>query len=214
MMFEELYCFLIEHKQLNVPGVGTFLLERTPAKTDFLNKCVHPPTYNFSFLTQAGNTSKKIFLWLSGAFDISERDAVVRFNDFAFDLKRKLDEGNKVNWKGVGTLEKKNNEIKFSAEESTPIEKPVAAEKVIREHAEHTVLVGEQEITSTEMEALLAPSLTIRRSRWWIVPLIFLIMLIGFLAWYFYENGLDVSSLGNQKKITTGELVSSYHYMF
>lgn len=203
MMFVELYCFLIHHKQLYVPGIGTFLLERKPAKADFLNKCVHAPVYSVSFQTSGNSSSKKIFSWLADALNISDRDAVIRFNEFAFDLKKKIDEGNRIQWKGVGTLGKgQNNEIQFLPEQNiSVVEKPVAAEKIIREHAEHTMLVGEQEMTSTEMEVLLTPVLTIKRSRWWILPLIVGILVLAFLGWYFFENGLDVSSVGNKKKI-------------
>ena len=113
MMFDELYCFLIHDKQLYVPGIGIFLLERKAARTDFLNKCVHPPTYTVSFQSSSQSSSKKIFSWLANALNISDRDAVIQFNEFAFDLKKKIDEGNIIKLKGVGTLEKQIDEIKF-----------------------------------------------------------------------------------------------------
>ena len=151
-MFAELYCFLIQHKQLNVPGIGTFLLEKKPSRIDFVNKLVQPPAYCISFQTSNQASSNKLFSWLASSLSISDRDAVVRFNDFAFELKKKIDEGSIVKWTGVGTLEKKDELIKFLPEKNVAIEKPVPAEKIIREHAEHTMLVGEQEMTSTEME--------------------------------------------------------------
>lgn len=207
-MYAELYCFLISHKELNVPGIGTFLLEKKSARADFLNKCVHPPVYCFSFQTLNNSPSKKLFSWLADALNISDRDAVVRFNDFAFDLKKKIDEGSIVKWKGVGILEKKENQIKFWPEESIAIDRPVTAEKIIRENVEHTMLVGERERTSTEMLD------SIRRSgeqwfhrtekkvfRWWIVALILGILLVGFIGWHFSENGWNVTSVGNQQKI-------------
>ena len=202
-MFEELYCFLIYHKELNVPGIGTFLLERKSARADFLNKCVHAPSYSVSFQNSGQSSLKKIFSWLANALNISDRDAVIQFNEFAFDLKKKIDEGNMIRWKGIGILEKQNNEIKFLPQENIAVEKPVAAEKIIREHAKLTMMVGEQEMTSTEMEELLTPVLTIKKSRWWILPLIIGIIVLIFLGWYFYENGWDVASAGNQQKVKT-----------
>ncbi len=35
MMYAELYQYLIQHKKLPVPGIGTFLLERKPAELIF-----------------------------------------------------------------------------------------------------------------------------------------------------------------------------------
>ena len=211
MMYDELYCFLIQHKHLSVPGIGTFLLQRRPSQADFLNKCIHAPSYTISFRLTEQNPSTKFFSWLAEALNISDRDAVVRFNDFAFDLKKKIEEGNTIKWNGVGALEKQNNGIRFLPEENNSLEKPVAAEKIIREHAKHTMLVGEQEMTSTEMEVLLTPSLRIKRSRWWILPLIVLVLAIGFLGWYFYQNELNVSSLGNQQRICIEKTEAGNH---
>jgi hypothetical protein len=45
-MYEELYRYFIQHKKLAVPGVGTFLLERKPAASDFVNKQIDPPNYS------------------------------------------------------------------------------------------------------------------------------------------------------------------------
>jgi hypothetical protein len=212
-MYAELYSFLIQHKQLHVPGVGTFLLQRKSAQADFLNKCIHAPSYSFSFQTAEQVSSKKIFSWLADALNISDRDAVVRLNDFGFDLKKKLDEGNIVNWKGVGTLEKQNNLVRFLPEENISVETPVTAGKIIREHAKHTVLVGEQEMTSTEMEVFLNPVLKIKSSRWWILPLIIFVLAAGFIVWYFYENGLDVSNSGSRQKINIEKFVSGHQML-
>ena len=198
-MYAELYCFLIRHKELNVPGIGTFLLERKAARADFLNKCIHAPVHSISLLNSNVAASKKVFSWLSRSLNISERDAVIRFNEFAFDLKKKIDEGSIIKWKGVGSLEKIENQINFLPEEVV-IEKPVPAEKVIREHAEHTMLVGEQERTSTEMENWFHRTEK-KVFRWWIVALILVGLLIAFIGWHFYENGWGVTSISNQQKL-------------
>lgn len=202
MMFAELYCFLIYHKQLNVPGIGTFLVDRKPAKLDFLNRCVNPPVYTISFQASSQSTTNKLFSWLADEWNISDRDAVIRFNEFAFDLKKKIDEGNIIEWKGVGTLEKKDNQVNFLPEENSVGEKPVKAEKVIREHAEHTMLVGEWERTSTEMENWFHRTEK-KVFHWWIAALVIGIIVLAFLGWHFFERGLDVSSLGNQQKIVS-----------
>ncbi|MEI9912027.1 MAG: hypothetical protein WDO71_21700 [Bacteroidota bacterium] len=40
-MYQELYAYLILHRQLNVPGIGTFLVERKPAETEFTHKQIN-----------------------------------------------------------------------------------------------------------------------------------------------------------------------------
>ena len=86
-----------------MPGIGTFLLERKPAEIDFINKRMNPPSYTIA-LQPAVSSSKKFYNWLAATLGISEHDAILRFNDFAFDLKNQIVSGAIVNWMGVGTL--------------------------------------------------------------------------------------------------------------
>ncbi len=58
-MYGELYQYLVLHKQLNIPGIGTFLVERKPADIDFVNKVVNPPAYTVALHHGNATTSKK-----------------------------------------------------------------------------------------------------------------------------------------------------------
>ncbi len=202
-MYGELYQYLILHKQLGIPGIGTFLLERKPADIDFVNKVANPPA--FSIALHHGNTapSKKVFNWLASALDIPEGDALIRFNDFAFDTKNRILNGDKLEWNGIGTLSKgMAGEIRFETSlKDVKAGTPVPAVKVIREHAEHTVRVGEQEKTSSEMIEMLAPVEEARKTHWWGIALIVGLLAFIFIALYFSSKGLNTSSAGNQQKL-------------
>ena len=63
---------------------------------------------------------------------------------------------------------------------------PVPAVKVIREHAEHTVRVGEQEKTSSEMIEMLAPVEESGKTHWWGIALIVGLLAFIFIALYFF----------------------------
>ena len=200
-MYGELYQYLVLHKQLNIPGIGTFQVERKPADIDFVGRKVNPPAYTIAL--HHGNTtpSKKVFNWLSDVFNITERDALSRFNDFAFELRDKVMAGDKLQWDGVGTLSKGlAGEIRFDASlKGMTIGEPVPANKVIRENAEHTVRVGEDQKTSTEMIEWLSPAEE-TKSYWWAAALIIGLLAFVFIAWYFSTRGLDTTSTGNQQK--------------
>ena len=210
MMYAELYQYLILHKQLPVPGIGTFLLERKPAQGDFLNKQILAPVYSVPLQQNTSNPSMSFFGWLGSAFGISDRDAVIRFNDFVFDMKRQITGGDTILWHGVGTLSKElTGGIKFADAGVTSLETPVTTEKVIREKSEHMVRVGEDERSSTEMTAVLTKTIS-KKSYWWIPALIIFILTVGFIGWYFYTNGFDVTSTGNTTKLMpSGTEVSS-----
>lgn len=214
MMYVELYQYFVLHKRLNIPGIGTFLLERKPAISDFPNKIILPPSLNIALHHGNATPSKNFFTWLADALKISDRDAVIRFNDFAFELKRKISAGDRVQWDGVGTLSSGlAGEIRFeSALKNTAIEAPVKAEKVIRENAEHTVRVGEDERTSVQMlEWLNQPQA--RKNYWWAWALVVGLLMTMFLGWYFSEHGIKTSSAGNGNTINPSETGTTYQVL-
>lgn len=201
-MYGELYQYLILHKQLNIPGIGTFLLERKPADIDFVNKIANPPAYSVALHHGNSTPSKNVFSWLASSLNISERDALTQFNDFALDIKDRVLTGDKLQWNGIGILSKgMAGEIRFEASlKGMKAGTPVPAIKVIRENAEHTVRVGEQEKTSAEMIELLAPSAE-KKTYLWGIALIAGLLAIFFIALYFSSKGFNTSSAANQQKL-------------
>jgi hypothetical protein len=214
MMYVELYQYFVLHKRLNIPGIGTFLLERKPAVSDFPNKIILPPSMSIALHHGNATPSKNFFTWLADTLKISDRDAVIRFNDFAFELKRKLSAGDRVQWDGVGTLSSGlAGEIRFeSALKNAAIEVPVKAEKVIRENAEHTVRVGEDERTSVQMlEWLNQPQ--VKRNYWWALALVVGLLMTMFLGWYFSEKGIKTSSTGNANALKANDSGTTYQIL-
>ena len=210
MMYEEFYQYFIQHKKLAVPGVGTFLLERKPAVSDFVNKQINPPNYSVALQAAVDPPSIHFFKWLAGALHISDHDAIIRFNDFVFDFKKQINDGSTINWHAVGAISKGlAGEMKFDPAIRPALEKPVAAEKVIREKSEHMVRVGEDQKTSAEMTEMLNLPET-KRSRWWITALVAGLLSLLFIGWYFLEHGIDVSSTANSLKLVPVEASAPY----
>jgi len=121
----------ILNKELHLPGIGTFNLLTNPASFDFPAQVIQPPSYTVSLQQGTAAPSKRLFQWLSGALQISERDAVIWFNDFAFDLKNKVTQGCEISWNGFGKIyQDLGGAIKFTPSsekivfgEATPAEK-------------------------------------------------------------------------------------------
>jgi hypothetical protein len=209
-MYEELYRYFIQNKKLALPGIGTLLLQRRPAESDFVNKRINPPSYSVVFQTVADSPSLKFFKWLGAAFLISDHAAIIRFNDFVFDLKKQISDGNKINWKGVGILNKGlAGEVKFTPAAISAIENPITAEKVIREKAEHFVRVGEDERTSVEMTELLSKT-EVKKSSWLLFAITAVLLSLMFIGWYLSKNGVDVSSTSNTMKLVPMEASAPY----
>ena len=210
-MYGELYQYFILHKQLNIPGIGTFLLERKPASIDFVNKMADPPVYTVALHHGNSSPSKNVFSWLASILNISERDALNQFNDFALDIKDRVLAGDKLQWNGIGTLSKgMAGEIRFEASlKNMKAGTPVPAIKVIRENAEHAVRVGEEQKTSTQMLQWLAPT-DEKKTYWWGIALIAGLLAFIFIALYFSSKGLTTSSAANQQKLTPQKETTTY----
>ena len=210
-MYSELFRYFIQHKKLNLPGIGNFRLERKPAETDFINKCILPPVYSIELHQQEyEKPSHHFYIWIATALNITEKEAVIRVNDFVFDFKKNISIGNKIEWSGIGVLSKGlGGKIKFLNEELPSIEKTISAEKIIRERAEHSVLVGEWERTSAEMtEYLNQPD--IKRNLWWIFPLALVLVSFVFIGWYFSKYGIEISSVKNTQNVNSGSTTETY----
>lgn len=208
-MYPELYTYLLKNNRLTLPGIGTLLLEKSSAQVDFPNRKAEAAAYSVS-MAQEMNVPADFYSWLGAVMGITAREAVVRFNDFVFDLKKKVNDGAVINWNGVGSISKGlAGEVKFVAEK-TPLfqEQPVIAEKVIRDKAEHMVRVGEIERTSDEMNEMLNQPEKVK-SLWWIWAAVAVLISVLFIGWHFSEKGVAVSSTANDVKLSPGETPES-----
>jgi hypothetical protein len=201
-MYQELYRYFIQHRNLHLPGIGSFILERKPAEADFINKCIHPPVYSVSLRHGEVKPSLKFYAWLGSAFGISEKEAVIRFNDFVFDFKKQITEGAKIEWNGIGTISKGlGDSIRFNSDEYKSSLQAIPAEKIIREKAEHAVLVGERERTSVEMTEYFSNP-DAKRSYWWVLPVSIALLAFMFIGWYLSDKGMNTYGVSNATKIS------------
>ena len=203
-MQDSLYEFLLLNKKISLPGIGTISLCQAPAQHDFPNKQFIAPASFFTIDPKNDKPSKKLFDWLSSSLNITEWEATKSVNDFSFDLKKKLSEFGEVNWEKIGVLRRNDiGDLKLEPQNvSLQSEPAVAAEKVIRVKAEHTILVGEKEKTSVEMEEYLA-AIPAKKNYTWLIAVILTVLAVMFIGWYFSEKGFTTSSAGNQSVIKT-----------
>jgi hypothetical protein len=203
-MYGELYQYLILHKHLDLPGIGALVVERRPAQIDITEKIIHPPTFSIGFRQQANSPSKSFFNWIGSKFGISERDAVIRFNDFLFELKKELNNGLSLEWAGVGTISKGlGGDFKMVPllQHHLPAAS-IPASKVLRENPEHLVRVGEEERTSSQMREYFYHNGNVgRRPYLWTIALVITILSVIFIGFYFSTRGMNTSSASNQQKL-------------
>lgn len=203
-MLTVLNSYLIQHKRLSIPGLGTIYVENVPARTDFINKRILPPTYHYRFDKYFDAPDKEFFAYLALQHQVADYEAIKWYNEWAYELRNRIRNEDAVAWEGVGVLKKDiSGEIAFEAAGAIPDYLDDApAERVIRQDARHKMLVGDRETTSTEMTEVLATESHVERTNWWIYALIIAAVLLGILFFYFYHNGFTTASLGNQQGVS------------
>lgn len=212
-MYEILYQYLIRHRKMPLAGIGTLQLERKAAQLNFAEKQAEPPSYSVQLLSADETPELDFYSWLGGVLQVSDREAIIRYNDFSFALKKELREGSTIDWKGVGRFSQGlAGDIRFVADAANSPEAIVPAEKVIRDKSSHTVRVGEDERSSEEMEKLLSGE-TATRDYWWAWALVAGLLAVSFAGWHFSENGIGGGATANPAKLVPAESTVTYRLL-
>ncbi len=101
-----LVSYLLQHKSISIPGLGSMYIERIPAQTDFVNRRILPPDYHFRFDKYFDAPDKDFFTYLAKQQNIADYEAIKWYNEWAYELRSKIREGQIVEWAGIGTLKK------------------------------------------------------------------------------------------------------------
>ena len=206
-MIEALTSYLLQHKSISIPGLGTVYIERIPAQTDFINKQILPPSYHFRFDKYFDAPDKEFFTYLAQQKDMADYEAIKWYNEWAYELRNRLRTEDSVEWKGVGALRKDvSGEIVFEAAGAIASpQEPAPAIRVIHSNTQHTMLVGDREvireISPTEMADPFANEADGAKNTWWIYAIIIAAIALSAIFFHFYKNGFSPSSTGNQQPV-------------
>jgi hypothetical protein len=202
-MISVLRDYLLQHKSLGIPGLGTIYIERVPAQSDFVNKRLLPPSFRFRFNTYSDAPDKEFFQFLANRNQVPEYEAIRSYNEWAADLRTRMNPGAAIEWTGIGTIKKDTSgEIQFeSAVSPFSVLQPVEAERLIRSNSRHTMIVGDKEVTNVEMSDYLGDTTHVEKESWWIYALIVAAICLVMIFFHFYRNGVRLDASGNQQKI-------------
>jgi hypothetical protein len=197
-MIAILNSYLIQHKSICIPGLGTIYLERIPAINDFSNRQMLPPSYKYRFDKYFDAPDKEFFSFLASNQNMAEYEAIKMYNEFAYDLRDRIRKEERFEWPQVGMLMRDaTGEIQFKSEMIQPgFVQPVAAIRVIRQDARHAILVGDQELTTDHMTELLSEEVHVEKESWWIYALIIFAVAVVIIFFYLYQHGWDVGAVG------------------
>ena len=186
-MYTAVKKFLALHHHLSLPGIGSFTVETIPAQINIANRSILPSNEKINFSNEILPSEKKFYSFLSEELSVDETQAQRSFIHFVDDLKSDLLDKKEILFKGIGKLIQPADEIIFKADELPVYYPELTAERIIRKNTTHTVRVGEDERSSTEMHThhLQTKEKIINGEKWWIPALILAIIGIAAIVGYY-----------------------------
>lgn len=195
-MFNLLTKYLHQYQRLYIPFIGSFEVVEQPARLEFAERLIYPPTFTIHY-KEEGSLPEAQLEYLQEEWETDAAIAESRLQQFGRQLKERLANGS-FTWPGIGILHFRQNRINL---EEMPLVHltPVEAHKIIRENAQHTVLIGEQEVQSGDVAGYIQDSAP-KRSVLVIIGWILLGLALLYLAYYFYKEGFRLESTGTRTK--------------
>ena len=144
-MLNHLTTYLLQYKKVSIPHVGTIQITQRPPQLDVVDKLIQPPSYLVEFRKEEEITDHQI-RFLDDVLKKGKDDILNDLRFFGDKLQEKIN-GPGFEWEGLGTITRSTQSIPLfiNALEAIP------AQKVMRQDAEHNVLVGDHQMTSTQI---------------------------------------------------------------
>ncbi|RYZ61463.1 MAG: hypothetical protein EOO14_04985 [Chitinophagaceae bacterium] len=195
-MFKQLTNYLLQYRQVSIPSVGTIRLVRQPAQLDVAAKIITPPSYRTE-ITSGDAVPEHQLAYLSASLGDEKHTVLDRLSVFGQRLQQQL-RGDGFDWKGIGLIESDGGQNVITPSGLQPI----PAERVLRQDAEHNVLVGDQEMTSTQMTGRReeVPSIAVgKRSLSIIIGWVLLAFAILFIVFLLYQGKFRIGATGSKQ---------------
>lgn len=218
-MFHILHQYLIQHKSLSLPGLGTLELQNIPAISNFSDHMIEPPMQKIIFDDMHDAPDKNLFQYVAARLQVEEWEAIKRVNDFSYELKNQLKQEGEMVWDKVGVLRAElGGNISLEAKTITyDFMEPVPAMRIIRTNANHTILRGDTEVSENFIRhqavadaAYPAEEVNMPKQRWWIWACVLGSAALLLLFLHFYKTGFTLNNLHNTQKITVKDAPATY----
>lgn len=203
-MFDLLREYASQYHTINLPGIGTIGLEKSPARADFSDKMFYPPEEEWKLMDADYPNDESFIHFISQKKNISFADANEKLESFCSYIKNEINNSSEIKLPGIGILKNDGNgSVQLETVMSdTLLLKPVIAERIIRKDSEHTILVGDTEKTNFQMSELLNSGNSVADAKWWAWAAALFVFAFGLIAYNFSENKWNGRAVGNQHIIT------------
>ena len=122
-MQQHLHKFLVLHRKLSFPELGSFTIDNEPARADASNALLFPPRPVIHFGEESIPMSDRLFFeFLSEQMGVDEETAAKEFYDFSHKLTTDIREHNQALFHGVGRIIRGSDGNLFFTPESNLLE--------------------------------------------------------------------------------------------
>jgi hypothetical protein len=195
--------YLLQYRRVSIPSVGTIQLLHQPAQLNVAEKILLPPSYATQ-ITSDETVPDHQLAFLAACVAKEKAEVLDLLQLFGAQLKTSI-KGAGFNWTGIGLIRYTNEPLPVSM----PAPEPVTATRVIRQDAPHNVLVGDQQMTSTQITEQRADDLTVVKARPSLVIIIgwiVLVLSILFIVFILYRGKFRVGATGSKQTVTSHQI--------
>jgi hypothetical protein len=197
-VLNQLTKYLLQYRRVSIPSVGTIQLVQQPATLDVASKLLLPPSFKAEW-TDDETVSDHQLRFLSAGLEQETANVRASLQALGLQLSEQVrSEG--FHWKGIGLIRQNGDAVPLSLDAL----EPVAAQRVLRHGAEHNVLVGDQQMTSTQIAELREEGPAAgKRSLFVIVGWIILLLSILYILFVLYKGKFRMGATGSQQAPTS-----------
>lgn len=198
-VLNQLTNYLLQYKRVTIPSVGTIHLVPQPPQLNVADKMILPPSFTAE-LKEGEEVPYHQLAFLVAVLKQEKEAVLQKLSKLGSRLKDEM-QGDGFNWKGIGTLHHNNHSLPLSAEAL----EAVPAERVLRQDAEHKVLVGDLQMTSRQIAGLKEEEgvkTENKRSLLMIIGWIVLILSILYIVFVLYQGRFRVGATGSKSAPT------------
>lgn len=191
--------YLLQTNKCALSHFGVFNAEYKRAKTDIVNNQLVAPSEIIVFKEEDLPSSAELIHFISVKKNISEGEAESQLDIFCKEWREKIETRETLCFDAFGSL-KKNEEgnIVFIKATNHAYFRSISSRRVLHENAQHNVLVGDNETTSTIMNRYYSKEVEVTKLSWPKWMLIFTAIALSVLFYHFYNHKFSTSSTGNQ----------------
>jgi hypothetical protein len=184
-MIAHLQEYLLLHGKVKLPGAGFLSARLHPARYEVSERAFVPPSCELHWQEEDDDFMQQPQMaFLAQKLDLSEEDVYEHFHEVAYLYQTKISNGEAIDLGALGQIRNdEQGKLKFVApvESIRPFES-LAAERVIRQGVAHQMVVGDNETTTTDMEAYFTDTPE-EKDRWWWLPLTIGLIALALIVW-------------------------------